>query len=58
MHRLIDACGQPFNFENTDLKIGASIGLAFYPNDSLEMQNLIEIADFNMYSEKKKRKLS
>jgi diguanylate cyclase (GGDEF)-like protein len=58
MHRLIDACGQPFSFENTDLKIGASIGLAFYPNDSLEMQNLIEIADFNMYSEKKKRKLS
>ena len=49
---------EPAFLENTDLKIGASIGLAFYPNDSLEMQNLIEIADFNMYSEKKKRKLS
>jgi diguanylate cyclase (GGDEF)-like protein len=56
--RLVDACSQPFSFENIYLKIGASIGLAIYPHDSLELQQLIDVADLNMYGEKKKRKLS
>lgn len=57
MLRLVEACSEPFSFENIALKMGASIGLAIYPDDSLELQTLIEIADLNMYNEKKKRKL-
>ena len=57
MNRISQACGLPFIFENLDLKIGASIGLAIYPEDGKEVEQLIEYADMNMYANKRQRKL-
>ena len=56
MNRIAEACGLPFVFENISLKIGASIGLALYPSDSLKVEDLIEHADLNMYVNKRAKK--
>ncbi|WP_336955180.1 sensor domain-containing diguanylate cyclase [Acinetobacter johnsonii] len=56
MNRIAEACGLPFRFEQLDLKIGASIGLAIYPEDALGIEPLIEFADQQMYSQKRQRK--
>lgn len=56
MNRISETCGLPFVFENLDLKIGASIGLAIYPKDAEGIDQLIECADLNMYHDKRSRK--
>lgn len=56
MNRISQACCLPFIFENIDLNIGASIGLATYPEDAEDVDHLIEIADQQMYMEKRQRR--
>ncbi|MDM1756587.1 MULTISPECIES: sensor domain-containing diguanylate cyclase [Acinetobacter] len=56
MNRISEACGLPFVFENIDLKIGASLGLAIFPKDAQSIDQLIECADLNMYEDKRERK--
>lgn len=56
MNRISETCGLPFVFENLDLKIGASLGLAIYPKDAEGIDQLIECADLNMYHDKRSRK--
>lgn len=56
MNRISETCGLPFVFENLDLKIGASLGLAIYPKDADGIDQLIECADLNMYHDKRCRK--
>lgn len=56
MNRISETCGLPFVFENLDLKIGASLGLAIYPKDADGIDQLIECADLNMYHDKRSRK--
>lgn len=46
----------PFQFENRDLNLGASIGLAVYPDDGKTVDELIENADQAMYEKKRERK--
>jgi diguanylate cyclase (GGDEF)-like protein len=47
---------RPFSFEDNPLALGASIGLATFPTDGIEMDALIERADQAMYEVKRARK--
>jgi predicted signal transduction protein with EAL and GGDEF domain len=47
---------KPFNYENTQLNIAASIGSAVAPLDGSESGDLLEKADHAMYKVKRLRK--
>jgi len=47
---------RPFTFEGQVLPFGGSIGFAVFPEDSSDMQTLIDIADKKMYKAKRERK--
>ncbi|MCC2604264.1 sensor domain-containing diguanylate cyclase [Planctobacterium marinum] len=53
--RLVNRISKPFylrNFEQ-NVTIGASVGAASYPDDSLDLQTLLHLADKAMYQSKK-----
>ncbi len=54
--RLAEEIRQPFTFEDKDLTLDASIGLAVFPEDGADMDSLIEKADQAMYAVKRTRK--
>ena len=56
MNRIAETCGLPFVFENINLKIGASIGLAIFPEDAQSVEQLMDSADVKMYANKRARK--
>ncbi|TCB76469.1 sensor domain-containing diguanylate cyclase [Acinetobacter sp. ANC 4177] len=58
MNRIAETCGLPFAFENVSLKIGASIGLAVFPEDAQSIDQLMETADLKMYHNKRQRKMA
>jgi len=52
--RIINAVGQPIAISNDDkVRVGASIGIALYPDDATDMDRLLTIADNAMYSAKR-----
>jgi diguanylate cyclase (GGDEF)-like protein len=54
--RLAIRIDQPLQFEQHQLDLGASIGLAVYPDDAAEMDVLLAKADASMYEAKRMRK--
>lgn len=56
MNRIAKICQLPFVFENLTLPIDASIGLAFYPEHAMSIEQLLEIADMKMYQAKRQKK--
>jgi diguanylate cyclase (GGDEF)-like protein len=54
--RLAQEISQPFEFEQQPLALGASIGLAVFPDDGVQIDALLELADKKMYEEKRARK--
>ncbi|EKO3902543.1 diguanylate cyclase, partial [Vibrio metschnikovii] len=46
----------PFSIKKEEIVIGIHIGTAQYPNDSQEIEELIVMADKNMYQEKNSEK--
>ena len=42
-------------FDGHEISIGASVGLAIYPEDGTEPELLLKLADEQMYDEKKER---
>jgi diguanylate cyclase (GGDEF)-like protein/PAS domain S-box-containing protein len=52
--RLLDELAQPFVIDRQELFISGSIGIAFYPRDSRELNELFAFADTAMYSAKRK----
>lgn len=55
--QLTEKIGLPFQFENRIINLGASIGLALYPEDGKSVDELIETADQSMYENKRERKM-
>lgn len=51
-NRLIETLSQPFNLRAAEVEIGASIGIARYPQDSHKLEDLLKFADLAMYRAK------
>jgi diguanylate cyclase (GGDEF)-like protein len=49
---LIEMLGEPFEFGNHTLHIGASIGIAVFPEDAADAEGLCIAADLRMYDYK------
>ena len=50
--RLIHAISLPYDFEGSSLMIGASIGIAFAPDDATDVNSLLGKADLALYQAK------
>jgi len=50
--RIIDAFTKPFNIDKIQAFISVSIGIAFYPDDSIDEKELLQRADVAMYHAK------
>lgn len=53
MNNLIDMFNHPFNIDEIDVYVTASVGIAMYPNDSKTHEGLMQQADAAMYNAKK-----
>jgi diguanylate cyclase (GGDEF)-like protein len=47
------ALGQPFTLEGQQVRIGASVGIAIYPDDGDAAEHLVSMADGEMYRNKR-----
>lgn len=54
--QISDEIIKPFEFENSVIDLRISIGYAYFKEDGIELEALIEKADHSMYEMKKKRK--
>ncbi|RMF16494.1 MAG: EAL domain-containing protein [Gammaproteobacteria bacterium] len=54
--RILDALRKPFNVQNRQYQLGASIGVAMYPHDGEDASDLLKRADIAMYQAKHKGK--
>ncbi len=54
--RLTQHIDQPFAFEDREIRLGASIGVAVFPHDGAELDVLLERADQAMYRTKRARR--
>ncbi|MDW8342855.1 MAG: EAL domain-containing protein [Geminicoccaceae bacterium] len=50
--KLLDALEPPIRFENKEVRIGGSLGVALYPNDGQDPHTLMRLADAAMYAVK------
>lgn len=50
--RLRQSISQPIDFESLALEVGASVGVAVFPDDATSAMKLLKIADQRMYDEK------
>jgi diguanylate cyclase (GGDEF)-like protein len=55
--RISEQIEKPFTYEDRPLRLGASIGVAVYPDDGDQPDVLLEVADQAMYAAKRERKL-
>jgi len=55
IERLAESIAQPFEFEWQQIPLGASIGLALYPEDGDELDHLLDRADKAMYQAKRSK---
>ena len=56
--KIIASAGRPFDLGKVPLRIGASVGIAHYPDDGDDFEDLVEAADTAMYEVKKNGKRS
>jgi len=52
-YSLIDLLDQPFELDGKTVRIGASVGIAVFPEDAPAMESLCIVADKRMYAEKR-----
>ncbi len=51
--KINDALADPFNIYNSQISIAGSVGIALYPNDAEEAEQLYHLADLAMYQAKR-----
>jgi diguanylate cyclase (GGDEF)-like protein/PAS domain S-box-containing protein len=51
--RITDKLKQPFQIEGHEVRIGSSIGIAHYPQQSIDRQSLMKASDIAMYQAKR-----
>ena len=51
--KLLICLDAPYHVQNQEVLVGGSIGLAFYPDDAQDSQNLVRFADMAMYQAKR-----
>ncbi|MEM9279146.1 MAG: EAL domain-containing protein [Pseudomonadota bacterium] len=54
--RIIDAVSEPFVVNGSEIRIGASIGIAIFPRDGSDYQTILKSADLAMYQAKEEGK--
>jgi len=54
--RIIEAVSKPFVVNGTEVRIGASIGIAIFPRDGSDYQTILKSADMAMYQAKEEGK--
>ncbi|WP_281950512.1 bifunctional diguanylate cyclase/phosphodiesterase [Nitrosophilus kaiyonis] len=54
INSIIDFCKKPINIKNKTFTLGTSVGVSLYPNDGIDVQDLIKNADIAMYQAKLK----
>ncbi len=54
--RIIDAVSEPFDIQGTKVTIGASVGIATFPQDGSDYQTILKSADMAMYQAKEEGK--
>ena len=52
-NKIIQSVGEPFEYNDKPLQIGASVGLAVFPNHGEDEEALMKSADGAMYRVKK-----
>ncbi len=52
LEKILSQFSQPFNIDNNALVVTTSIGVAFYPYDSVDYQSLMQASDIAMYQAK------
>ncbi|MGC0153539.1 putative bifunctional diguanylate cyclase/phosphodiesterase [Chromobacterium vaccinii] len=50
--RIITACTRPVQTDNGTFNLGASLGIAIYPDDGMDAETLMKCADQSMYQSK------
>jgi diguanylate cyclase (GGDEF)-like protein len=53
IERMAEQIARPFEFEKKTIPLGASVGLAIYPDDGQELNHLLDKADQAMYDAKR-----
>ena len=53
--RLIAAIAQPFTIDGAHIEIGTSIGIALTPDDSVDVDDILRVADLALYHSKSSR---
>ncbi len=54
--RIIDAVSEPFVMNGSEIRIGASVGIAIFPRDGSDYQTILKNADMAMYQAKEEGK--
>ena len=54
--KIVNMMTEPVLYKNKEIRLGASIGTSFYPNDATDIEVLISKADASMYQVKKQAK--
>lgn len=57
IHEIVNRVEGDISYEQTNLSLRASAGVAIYPDDGVEAENLMKIADARLYKNKRERKL-
>ena len=52
VERLKQAIQQPYEVEGHQIHLGVSIGVAYYPEDGMLIDELLDVADRKMYGDK------